>query len=223
MALIAHSLELEKCFGVGPHTVSFPRLEPALNMSKEILTRGRVSDEDFKKIILVIRLAIPYVGMILTARESAQIRREALELGVTQMDASTKIDIGGYQNSATCQKEVSQQFILGDTRTMDDLIRELALRGYISSFCTAGYRCGRTGKCIMELLRKGEEGKFCKLNAILTFREWLDDFASDETRKIAEPVLSKEVEEAQIKYPDIFPRFKEFYDRIVAGERDLYI
>ncbi|NCU27752.1 [FeFe] hydrogenase H-cluster radical SAM maturase HydG, partial [Candidatus Nomurabacteria bacterium] len=182
-----------------------------------------VSDEDFKKIILIIRLAIPYTGMIITARETAQIRREALEMGITQTDASTKIGIGGYSASLTDQEQEKQQFILGDTRSLDEVIREFSQRGYITSFCTAGYRCGRTGECIMDLLRTGKEGCFCKLNAVLTFQEWLDDFASEETKRISQKVLNDEIEEIKRKVPTLYPHFMELYHRIQNGERDVYI
>ena len=121
------------------------------------------------------------------------------------------------------QEEDKQQFRLGDTRSLDEVIRELAQMGYITSFCTAGYRCGRTGKCIMDLLRSGEEGKFCKLNAVLTFREWLDDFASNETKKVAEPVIKKEIKEIREKMPALESTFLKYYERIQNGERDLYL
>ena len=223
MALVSHSLALERFFGIGPHTVSFPRLEPAFNAPMAQFEKYRLSDDEFRKVLLVIRLAIPHAGMIITARETADIRQQSLDYGVTQMDASTKIGVGGYQENSAVQKEDKQQFILGDIRRLDELIRDLAGKGYITSFCTAGYRCGRTGKCIMDLLRKGEEGKFCKLNAVLTFREWLDDFASEETRQIAEPVLLREIDEVKEKYPKMYQLFKQYYDRILMGERDLYI
>ncbi|MBU0468471.1 MAG: [FeFe] hydrogenase H-cluster radical SAM maturase HydG [Candidatus Omnitrophica bacterium] len=223
MALVKHSLELEARFGIGPHTVSFPRLEPALNANMEQYEKYRVSDEDFKKIILVLRLAIPHTGMIISARESAKIRRESIDLGVTQMDASTKIGVGSYQKEDKEQDKEKQQFILGDTRSLDELICEFVEKGYITSFCTAGYRCGRTGKCIMDLLRKGEEGKFCKLNAVITFREWLDDFSTEETRVKVEPIIEREIEEVKQKYPKIFDTFKDYYERTKNGERDLYI
>lgn len=224
MGLVYHALELERRFGIGPHTVSFPRLEPALNADMDRLQLPRVSDDDFKKLILVLRLAIPYTGMIITARETAAMRRQAVELGVTQTDADSRIDIGGYHNRhEDVQQEETQQFILGDTRSLDAVIREFAEMGYITSFCTAGYRCGRTGKCIMDLLRNGQEGRFCKLNAILTFREWVDDFASNETKRLAEPLIEKEIQEVQRTNPKIFPAFMEYYRRIEKGERDLYL
>jgi 2-iminoacetate synthase len=112
--------------------------------------------------------------------------------------------------------------MLGDTRSLEELIRDLAQQGMITSFCTAGYRCGRTGSCIMDALKTGKEGKFCKINAVLTFREWLDDFAGDDTRRLCEPVLQKELRAVQNEMPSFFPYVKGYYDRIVQGERDLF-
>ncbi|OGW81489.1 MAG: [FeFe] hydrogenase H-cluster radical SAM maturase HydG [Omnitrophica bacterium RIFCSPLOWO2_12_FULL_44_17] len=222
MGLVYHAWELETKLGIGPHTVSFPRLEPAFNSPLSVESPYRISDEILKRIILVIRLAIPYTGMIITARENAEMRREAISFGVTQTDASTKIGIGSYSDENPDQAENKQQFMLGDTRSLDEVIREFSEKHSITSFCTAGYRCGRTGECIMELLRSGKEGKFCKLNAVLTFQEWLDDFASDETKLRAQSVLQKEIEEIREQMPAIFPQFMECYERIKKGERDLY-
>jgi 2-iminoacetate synthase len=223
MGLIAHALELEKCFGVGPHTISFPRLEPALNFDRDPFEQYRVSDDDFKKAILVLRLAAPYAGMIITARENAQMRREAVALGITQTDASSHIALGGYHSARVEQDQRVQQFILGDTRSLDEVIQEFVRMGHITSFCTAGYRCGRTGECIMDLLRSGQEGKFCKLNAILTFKEWIDDFASEETKVLAQPLLEKEIAEVRQTNPQVFDLFMGYYKRIESGERDLYL
>ncbi|HOW59764.1 MAG TPA: [FeFe] hydrogenase H-cluster radical SAM maturase HydG [Candidatus Omnitrophota bacterium] len=223
MALLYHAIALESKMGIGPHTVSFPRLEPALNSSCASDSPYRVSDDDFKKAILLIRLAIPYTGMIITARETAQMRRNAIDLGITQTDASTKIGIGSYSEDIQVQQAERQQFILGDTRSLDELVRDFAGMGYITSFCTAGYRCGRTGKCIMELLRSGREGKFCKLNAVLTFQEWLDDFATPETRELGLRVLEKELEEIKRNNPQGFPVFYQFLERVRKGERDLFL
>jgi len=222
MGLLYHALELEEKFGIGPHTVSFPRLEPALNSPFIKNTKYKVSDDDFIKLITVIRLAIPYTGMIITARENASIRREAISLGITQTDASTKIGVGAYGEREKEQETEKQQFLLGDTRSLDEVIKEFADMGYITSFCTAGYRCGRTGKCIMDLLRNGQEGKFCKLNAVLTFREWIDDFASPATKASAEHVIEKEINEVKNYMPLVFNQFIEYYKRIQNGERDLY-
>ena len=223
MGLLYHTIDLEKQFdGIGPHTISFPRLEPAANTPFAQESKYKVSDEDFKKLVAVIRLSVPYTGLILTARESAHIRKEALPLGVTQTDASTRIGIGAYSETYNHQEAERQQFLLGDTRSLDELIRELASTGNITSFCTAGYRCGRTGTRIMDMLKAGEERWLCKLNAVLTFREWLDDFAGPETKKTGEMVIEKEIAELKEKLPGVFPKFAEFYKRIKNGERDLY-
>ncbi len=222
MGLLYHTMDLEKFFGVGPHTISFPRLEPAANSPFIRQTKYRVSDEDFKKLVAVIRLSVPYTGMILTARETPQLRREIIPVGITQTDASTKIGIGAYSDRYTEQEAERQQFLLGDTRSLDEVIRELALNGYITSFCTAGYRCGRTGECIMEMLKHGKERWFCKLNAVLTFREYLMDFAGEETKDVGEELIKKEIKEIETEIPQAKRKFTEYLKRIENGERDLY-
>jgi 2-iminoacetate synthase len=181
-----------------------------------------VQNEDFKKIMLVIRLSVPHSGMIITARENAAMRRDSLALGITQTDASTRIGIGAYSDWDCGQDIGRQQFILGDTRSLDEIIKEFSQLGYITSFCTAGYRCGRTGKCIMDLLRSGQEGRFCKLNAVLTFREWLDDFASEATKKAGERIIRKELAEIENKLPEFYPKLMEHYEKTSEGGRDLY-
>ena len=222
MGLLCHARELEKKFGIGPHTISFPRLEPASNAPITQKSKYKVSDEDFKKLVTVIRLSVPYTGMIITARERAQMRREAMSWGCTQTDASTRIGIGAYSDRYTEQEKERQQFLLGDTRSLDDVIREFAEMGYITSFCTAGYRCGRTGKRIMDLLKTGKEGRFCKLNAILTFREWLDDFGSKDTKIAGEKIINKEMEEVKKLIPEFYTKLMENYKKIKNGERDIY-
>jgi 2-iminoacetate synthase len=223
MGLVSHARDLEKCFnGIGPHTVSIPRLEPAMNAPCVSETDYKVSDEDFKRLAAVIRLSIPYTGMILTARESPEIRRKVIPIGCTQTDASTRIGIGVYSKKYLNQEESQQQFLLGDTRSLDEVIAELARMGYITSFCTAGYRCGRTGDKIMELLRSGKEGEFCKLNAILTFREWLDDFASPKTKMAGEKIIEKEINEVKKRLPLFYAQLIEYYRKIESGERDIY-
>ncbi len=222
MGLLYHARELERALGIGPHTISFPRLEPAENTPFAQNTQHLVSDADFEKAVVIIRLSVPYTGMIVTARENAEMRRRLIPLGCTQTDASSRIGVGAYQDEYKQQEGNRQQFLLGDTRSLDEVVRELAHMGYITSFCTAGYRCGRTGQCIMDLLRSGREGKFCKLNAVLTFREWLDDFASPETRAAGEVVLQQEIEEIRTKAPKGFDAFIKHYERTARGERDLY-
>ncbi len=222
MGLLYHAIELEKKFGIGPHTISFPRLNLASNAPITQNPKYKVSDDDFKKLITVIRLSVPYTGMIVTARENAQMRREAFSLGCTQTDASSRIGIGAYSDQYVKQEKERQQFLLGDTRSLDEVIREFAEMGYITSFCTAGYRCGRTGKCIMNLLRTGKEGRFCKLNAVLTFREWLDDFGSKETKISGEKIINKEIEEVKKLIPKFYPKLMKDYKRVENGERDIY-
>jgi 2-iminoacetate synthase len=227
MGLVAHSADLEEKFGIGAHTVSFPRLNPAEGCDVDTNSPYRVSDEDFKKLVTILRLSIPHAGLIITARESAKIRREVIPLGCTQTDASTRIGIGSYSEQYNKQEMERQQFILGDTRSLDEVIREFTEMGMITSFCTAGYRCGRTGDKIMKLLRTGVEGKFCKLNAVLTFREWLDDFASDETKAAGEKLLAQEMEAVKndpfFKGKPLLEQFLNNYERIVNGERDVFI
>jgi len=224
MGLLYHALELEKKFGIGPHTISFPRIEPAHNTPLAQHPEYRVSDEEFKRLVTVIRLAVPYTGMIITARESAGLRREVVPLGCTQLDASSKIGIGAYANDHPegDQQSDRQQFVLGDTRSLEAVIRELAADGYITSFCTAGYRCGRTGKKIMGLLRSGKEGQFCKLNAVITFKEWLDDFAGPETMAVGETLIAREMAQIKEKMPEFYEQFVSVYAKTEAGDRDLY-
>jgi 2-iminoacetate synthase len=222
MGLLLHAIELETRFGIGPHTISFPRIEPAESTPLSVSLPRRVGDDEFRRAVTVLRLAVPYTGMILTARESAPLRDSLLGLGITQMDASSNVGLGAYSDTNKDQQPDRQQFILGDTRTLDELIHDLADRDYITSFCTAGYRCGRTGKCIMDLLRTGQEGKFCKLNAVITYREWLDDFASEPTRIAGEKVIEREIAEVRVKMPKVFEAFMENYNRTKKGERDLF-
>ncbi len=222
LSLVYHARDLEEKFGIGPHTVSFPRLEPAVNTPFVEETPYKVSDEELKKIIAILRLAIPYTGMIITARETKEFRNQAINLGITQTDASSKIGIGAYSQQEDTQAPNLQQFILGDTRSLEEMVRDLAEMGYISSFCTAGYRCSRTGGKIMNLLKCGKEAIFCKLNAILTFKEWVDDFATEETKVIANKLIEKEMQEVKEKIPQWYDLLLKYYQKIVQGERDLY-
>ncbi|MFW5695463.1 MAG: [FeFe] hydrogenase H-cluster radical SAM maturase HydG [Alkalispirochaeta sp.] len=224
MGLIYHARELEKTWrGIGPHTISFPRLEPAHNAPGTRRGKYAVSDADFLKLITVLRLSVPYTGMICTARESAAVRNEAVARGITQMDASTRIGLGAYSTAYDEQEEARQQFMLGDARSVDDLVRDLADMGYITSFCTAGYRIGRTGERIMRLLRSCHEGDFCKLNAILTFREWLDDFATPATQAMGEELIQRELAGAAFRTPKLHRKFSDYYARTIHGARDLYL
>jgi 2-iminoacetate synthase len=229
LGLVSHAADLERVFGVGPHTVSVPRITPALGSPLSTESKYLVNDEDFKKVIAVLRLALPYPGLIITARENPEIKRELIKLGCTQTDASTKIGIGAYQECNVNEDTDSEQFTIGDPRSLDEIIKEVAKMGMISSFCTAGYRCGRTGDKIMGMLKHCVEGKFCKLNAVLTFREYLDDYASPETKALGEKLIEQEIGEIRNQgffmknEGRIFNEFMKDYEFIKQGSRDIYI
>ena len=220
-AMCTHARELERFVGIGPHTFSVPRMHAASG-SEVANAKSSFTDDDFFKAVMVLRLAVPYTGLIVTARETKELRDRCLRIGCTQMDAGTRIDIGGYSAGNREQKIDEQQFMLGDSRSLEQMIVDLARQGVITSFCTAGYRCGRTGGCIMDALKTGKEGTFCKINAVLTFREWLDDFASPESIAVCTPLIEKELAAIAEQYPVFYPQVKKRYDRICAGERDLY-
>jgi len=219
LGLLYHTIDLEKKFdGVGPHTISFPRLEPAANAPVSERSPYKVSDRDFKRLVTVIRLSVPYTGMILTAREPAHIRRDVINVGCTQTDASTRIGIGAYSEAYGIQESERQQFMLGDTRSLDEVVRELAGMGYLTSFCTAGYRCGRTGSYFMKIAKAGNVHKFCMPNAILTFKEYLLDYASEETKRVGENLIEQRISDI----PEATrPALTRMLKAIEHGERDI--
>ncbi len=220
MGLLYHAIDLEEKFGgVGPHTISFPRLEPAVGTPFYTKTKYLVDDDTFKRIVAIIRLSVPYTGMILTCRESPKVREEVLELGVTQLDFGSNIGIGEYSKHGLDYSK--QQFLLNDSRSLDEGIRWLAQKGHIVSFCTAGYRCGRTGHYFMDIAKNGKVHTLCMPNAILTYKEYLDDYASPETKKIGEQLIQKELE--NIENPELKKIVIEYLERLDKGERDLYV
>ncbi len=224
LATVMHARDLERWFNIGPHTLSFPRLEPASGTKVPEESPWLIDDETFARIVVIARLSVPYTGIIITARESPESRNRVLDHGMTQLDCSSNIAIKGYSDFANeaQQDKDRQQFMLGDNRSLDEMVRYLASRGIITSFCTAGYRCGRTGGCIMDALKTGREGKFCKINAVLTFREWLDDFASDETRRIGDALIEKELAGIKEWVPKFYPAVMKQYEATCRGERDLF-
>jgi len=219
LALVSHALHLQQRYGVGPHTISFPRLRPAAGVRFD--SRHTVSDFDFKRIIATLRLAVPYTGLILTARENAALRREVMAFGVSQIDAGSRIEIGGYTEAGDAQVMEREQFELGDVRSLDQVMRELLIDGYIPSFCTACYRLGRTGEHFMEFAIPGFIQRFCTPNALTTLLEYLTDYASPETRAEGEKRIAEEI----AKLAD-GPRKTELLDRLrrirCTDERDLY-
>ncbi len=192
LGLVAHAVYLRGRYGVGPHTISFPRLRPASGV--EPAGMGSIADDDFRRVIATLRLAVPYTGLILTAREPARLRRELLALGVSQIDAGSRIEIGGYTYRDARQVRDREQFELGDTRSLDAVMRELIEDGYLPSFCTACYRLGRTGEHFMEFAVPGFIKRYCTPNALMTLQEYLADYASPGTRAAGEALIRAELE-----------------------------
>ncbi len=220
ISLIQHSLSLEKYFGVGPHTISFPRIEPAFNTEFVNKLPYAVSDDDFKKIIAILRLAVPYTGLILTCRERAELRDEAIKLGVSQIDAGSKIGIGGYSEAAKRRKtDDKEQFKLADDRSLEEVISELMKEEFIPSFCTACYRLGRTGEHFMAHAKPGFIKQFCQPNAILTFYEYLLDYAKPETLKKGEKLIDKLLTNLDDKTAE---KIRLKLQKIKENNRDLY-
>ena len=220
LGLLLHALQLEQDCGVGPHTISVPRLEPAFNAPAAIRPPHPVSDHDFKKLVAIIRMAVPYTGMILSTRETPALRSEVFALGISQISAGSRTNPGGYQDE-TSDAFRAAQFNLGDTRTLDEVILDITERGHIPSFCTACYRLGRTGKDFMDLAKPGLIQKFCQTNALFSFKEYLLDYASPQTRTAGEALIQKMLDETfKTK------RKKMVTDRLMKihdGERDVYI
>ncbi len=219
MALLYHTIHLENTFGVGPHTISFPRIEPALGSDLTHNIPHEVSDEDFKKLVAILRLAVPYTGLILTCRESVELRNEVLAFGVSQIDAGSDIGVGAYatQDPESAKKS---QFVLADGRSLDQVIGELADAGYVPSFCTACYRAGRTGEHFMEFAIPGFVKRYCTPNAILTLLEYLNDYATPQTREKGLIQIKKELQampEGEKK-----EALQKRIEEVNSGKRDLY-
>ncbi len=219
MALIQHAMQLEKVFGVGPHTISFPRIEPALGAPLSKHPPFQVKDKDFKKIVSILRIAVPYTGLILTTREKADFRRELFQLGVSQISAGSRTYPGAYHDAKTNKPDM-QQFTIGDTRSLDEVIFDIASHGYIPSFCTSCYRSGRTGSHFMSEAKGGHIHTFCQPNAILTFIEYLQDYASLQTREVGFKFVEKEIE--KMEETILKKNFIQKVNETKEGKRDLY-
>ncbi|MGD9152526.1 MAG: [FeFe] hydrogenase H-cluster radical SAM maturase HydG [Gammaproteobacteria bacterium] len=216
LALIQHAEHLNKTYGVGPHTISVPRLEPAFGSELSSNPPNPVSDENFAKLIAILRIAVPYTGIILSTRETPQTRRKALALGVSQISAGSRTNPGGYSE----QKQNASQFSLGDHRSLDEVIADVASMGYIPSFCTACYRLGRTGHDFMDLAKPGKIKDMCAPNALVTFKEYLSDYASKSTKKIGEQLIQQEISTMPTKQR----AFTEtMLQKIENGEHDVFI
>jgi len=218
LGLVTHAVHLQERFGVGPHTISFPRIKPAQELN--IPLPYEVSDADFKKLVAILRLAVPYTGMIMTARESEELRSELMQFGVSQIDAGTHLEIGGYQKDASAGQELDkEQFQVGDTRSLDDVIYWLLKNDFIPSFCTSCYRKGRTGEHFMEFAIPGFIKRFCTPNAMLTLAEYLMDYSSERTRREGFRLIEKEL--AAMEDPKFKEQTMAKLEQIKSGTRDL--
>ena len=187
VGLLMHAEHLEAAMGVGPHTISVPRIRPADDIDAEDF-KDAISDEIFEKIVAVLRIAVPYTGMIISTRESQKTRERVLDLGVSQLSGGSRTSVGGYAEDEP-EEENSAQFDLNDTRTLDQIVNWLLDGGFIPSFCTACYREGRTGDRFMQLVKSGQIANCCQPNALMTLKEYLEDYASEDTRRKGERAI----------------------------------
>ena len=216
VGLLMHAEHLEAAFGVGPHTISVPRIRPAEDIDVNAFPNA-VPDDVFEKIVAVIRIAVPYTGMIISTRESKSIREKVLDLGVSQISGGSRTSVGGYAEE-DIEDEDTAQFEVEDRRTLDEVIDWLLQLGYIPSFCTACYRQGRTGDRFMSLVKSGQIANCCHPNALLTLMEYLMDYASPETRMHGEELIQKEMQ--NIPHPKVRRLAAEYMEKIKEGERD---
>lgn len=219
MGLLRHVNHFEAVYNVGPHTISFPRIQNASSLA--ISNDNIVSDEDFVKLVAILRLAVPYTGMILTAREPAHIRDQVLRFGVSQIDGGTNLEIGGYSKEKKVDQDLNmEQFQINDTRSLNEIMDELIKNGYIPSFCTACYRLGRTGEHFMEFSVPGFIKRFCSPNAILTLAEYLEDYAPEDTKNKGYELIDKKIQELSEHHN--VDALREKLVLLRQGKRDLY-
>ncbi len=218
LALLMHSQHLMDEYGIGPHTISIPRIEFAKNAPSAEAVPHPVSDRDFMKLAAVLRCAVPYTGIILSTRENAAMRTKLMDLGVSQMSAGSRTDPGGYSGDESGRD--SGQFTLNDTRSTGEVIKSVIDHGYIPSFCTGCYRRGRVGKDFMDMAKPGLIKMHCQPNALLTLKEYLVDYADDETKLSGENLIKREL--AQIPDETRRKQTLENIEKIENGERDIY-
>lgn len=228
VAMLEHAHHLEEAFGCGPHTVSVPRIEYAEGAPAAEVVPNPVSDDDFRKLVAILRVTLPYVGIILSTRERTEFRKELLAYGVSQISAGSRTDPGGYdETSRDAEAEASApgagssgQFALGDTRCLEEVVSDLVDDGYVPSFCTGCYRRGRTGADFMDLAKPGLIKEFCLPNGLVSFSEYLHDYASPTTREKGLALIEKMKGEATAKSR---PYLEKALSDTAAGERDLYL
>ncbi len=216
LAMMQHISYLEDKFGVGPHTISVPRMEFATGSDISEHPPEEVSDEDFLKIVAILRIAVPYTGIIMSTREGPQLRGKTLDLGVSQISAGSRTNPGGY----AVDHEDMSQFSLGDHRSLDEVIRDIAGKGFIPSFCTGCYRLGRTGEDFMDLAKPGLIKQHCGPNAASSFMEFLRDYASEATKKVGMEAMEKFISEMGEKEQETS---RKMVDKVTHGNNDIYI
>lgn len=214
--LLMHAEHLEASTGVGPHTISVPRIRPADDIDTDDFSDS-VPDETFKKIIALIRIAVPYTGMIISTRESEQMRADALKIGISQISGGSSTSVGGYVEPEK-EEDNSAQFEVNDTRTLDEIVHWLVSEGYIPSFCTACYREGRTGDRFMALMKSGQIANCCQPNALMTLQEYLEDYASESTKIIGQELIVAQLN--NIPNEKVRSIATKSLDSIVHGQRD---
>lgn len=218
LAMVRHTNHLEACYNVGPHTISFPRLQAASNMAVD--KKYELSDADYARMVAILRLAVPYTGLICTARENADVRREVLQYGVSQIDGGTKLELGAYsEETGAAQNLDREQFQINDSRSLYHVIDTLLDDGYLPSFCTACYRKGRTGEHFMEFSVPGFIKRFCTPNAIFTLAEYLEDYASETQKQKGYQLIEKQLQQLE---ESTAMQIRATLGRIRQGERDLY-
>ena len=215
VGLLMHAEHLEKKFGVGPHTISVPRIRPAEDINPDDF--NSISDDIFEKIVAVLRIAVPYTGLIISTRESQVAREKVLKLGVSQISGASCTSVGGYKD----KKNDCAQFDISDNRTLDEIVQWLLKLGYIPSFCTACYREGRTGDRFMSLVKSGQIANCCQPNALMTLKEYLEDYASPNTKSIGEKVIANEIE--NIPNEKVRALVKNYMIDLNNGKRDFRI
>lgn len=216
-ALLMHAEHLEAVYGVGPHTISVPRIRKADDIDPSTFDNG-IDDDIFAKIVACIRIAVPYTGMIISTRESQKCRERVLNLGVSQISGASKTSVGGYAHPEQESEEETAQFDVEDRRSLDEIVKWLMELGYVPSFCTACYREGRVGDRFMEICKEQKIHNFCHPNAIMTLEEYLEDYASPETRKVGEELIDKELK--TLGNNKLKCAVEENLDKIKHGERD---
>lgn len=215
--LLMHAEHLEAAFGVGPHTISVPRIRRADDIDPSTFDNG-VDDETFAKIVACIRIAVPYTGMIVSTRESKACREQLLELGISQISGGSRTSVGGYYKEE--ENEDSRQFEVNDNRSLDEVINWLLDLEYLPSFCTACYRAGRQGDRFMELCKNEQIADFCHPNALMTLEEYLIDYASDDTRKKGEKLIAAELQKPEVAEAKTFATLTKNLEAIKQGSRD---